>query len=229
LPAQAVANDLEIPEVPDIMKQLKCLEVRCISMRIPFMKIHALRKGAQRKIRGPCINVPANLEPICEVLPRLPEDLHILLLKLKRKLEYPRHYMYDFIRPKVVMEALRWLKANNPFYKHVKIDKDWEEKLNSYSTKGDVDYSEDYCFVDGRMVKTSNGEENISKKEKDVNIDVDMRLDDEEDGFTEEKTTLKQKSNMNNVLDDDIVSKEIDVVPEDEVHLKRKRMKMLKM
>ena len=122
MPCQAVANGLEIPHVPTELQGLTILECRCIGLRIPFMWIRALPKGGQGKIRGPCINVPASLEPIAHVLPRIPENIDLVLLKFKRMLTYKSNYMYNYIHPEKVMNALHWLKKNNPHYYHVEID-----------------------------------------------------------------------------------------------------------
>ena len=66
MPVQAVANGLELPEIPPELQGLTRLECRCISLRIPFMQIRALPRGGRGKIRGPCVNVPASLEPISD-------------------------------------------------------------------------------------------------------------------------------------------------------------------
>lgn len=36
--------------------------------------------------------------------------------------------MYDYITPQKVINALRWLKANNPLYVNVKINDEWLEQ-----------------------------------------------------------------------------------------------------
>ena len=129
MPVQAVANSLELPEIPPELKGLTRLEYRCISLRIPFMQIRALPRGGQGKIRGPCVNVPATLEPISEVLPRVPEDMDLVFLKFKRIITYKNNYMRDYIRPYKVMAALHWLKENNPHYENVLIDTNWLKKF----------------------------------------------------------------------------------------------------
>ena len=139
LPAQAVANNLEVPDVPDMLKGLTRLEVRCIALRIPFMNIRALCKGGLGKISGACVNVPTSLEPIAEVLPCVPQDTELILLKFKRMLSSKSNYLCDYIRSKRVMDALKWLKANNSLYKDIIIDEDWFRKF-----EGD-DLYEDVC------------------------------------------------------------------------------------
>ena len=131
MPCQAVANGLLLPPIPDELQHLSRLEVRCISLRIPFMRIHAMKKGGVGRITGPCINVPSTLEPITHILPRVPEDTHLILIKLKRMLVYRSSYLEDYIRPNVVMEALKWLIKHNPHYKDVVVDDNWLEHLRN--------------------------------------------------------------------------------------------------
>ncbi|XP_066265422.1 uncharacterized protein [Branchiostoma lanceolatum] len=128
MPAQAKSNGLQLANVPEELQNLRPLELRLISQRIPFMKLVGLPKGQQRAIHGPAVNVPAKLENVCSLLPRLPGNAQVLPMKLKRKLIYTGHYMYDFIRPKQVTDALVWLKTNNPLYKDVTFCEDWQQQ-----------------------------------------------------------------------------------------------------
>ena len=64
---------------------------------------------------------------VCELLPRLPSRAWLVPMKLKRKLCYKGHYMYEYVRPAKIMVALEWLKANNPLYADVDVNLSWEE------------------------------------------------------------------------------------------------------
>ena len=48
-------------------------------------------------MNGPLVNVPASLDQVIDILPRMPSELQLHPLKLKHKLEYKSHYMYDII------------------------------------------------------------------------------------------------------------------------------------
>ena len=74
------------------------------------MKMVALPSGKQCCIHGPAVNVPSKLDSICTILPRLPTQSELIALKLKYKLVYRGHYMYDCVSPEKVMNALMWLK-----------------------------------------------------------------------------------------------------------------------
>ena len=127
MPAQAKANNLTLDAVPPELSDLNLLEIRLISLRIPFMKMVALPCGKQRAIHGPAVNVPTDLHPVCELLPRLPSQAQLVPMKLKRRLCYKGHYMYEYVRPDKVMAALEWLKVNNPLYNDININRNWED------------------------------------------------------------------------------------------------------
>ena len=59
------------------------------------------------------------------VLSFLPSQCELVPLKLKCKLSYKGHYMYDYVSPEKLTNALKWLKANNPLYANVNITDDW--------------------------------------------------------------------------------------------------------
>lgn len=83
LPVQAKANGLQLDPVPDELSSLNALELRLISLRVPFMKMVALPSGKQRSIQGPAVNVPSKLDSLCTMLPRLPTQSELIALKLK--------------------------------------------------------------------------------------------------------------------------------------------------
>ena len=122
---QSKANGMKLDEIPNELKELNTLEIRLVSLRIAFMKMVALPSGKQRCIHEPAVNVPSKLENVCTLLPRMPSEASMIPLKLKRKLHYKGHYMYDYVRPDKVMTALKWLKENNHMYYDIDINYCW--------------------------------------------------------------------------------------------------------
>ena len=92
------------------------------------MKMVALPSGKQRSIHGPAVNVPSKVDNICNVLPRLPSQTELVPLKLKRKVAYRGHYMYDYITPQKPLDALKFSKTNNPLYADIDINEQWFEE-----------------------------------------------------------------------------------------------------
>ena len=127
MPLQAKANGLQLPNIPPELADLNALELRLICLRLPFMKMVALPSGKQRSIHGPAVNVPSKVDTVCNILPRLPSQSELIPLKLKRKLAYKGHYMYDYITPQKLLDALCFLKANNPLYADIDVNHEWLE------------------------------------------------------------------------------------------------------
>ena len=130
MPRQAKANGLGLFDIPPELSQLNEVEIRLLSRRIPFMKIVALPKGKQKAIHGPAVNVPTQLDTICNLLPRLPNECEIIPMKLKRRLCYKSYYMYDSIHPQKIIDALKWLIQNNKHYYDVKLNNNWAHEYN---------------------------------------------------------------------------------------------------
>ena len=166
LPVQAKANGFQLDMIPPELDGLNELEIRLISLRIPFMKMVALPSGRQQSIHGPAVNVPSNVDNVCEVLPHLPSQTELIPLKLKRRLCYKGHYMYNYVRPAVVLTALRWLKSNNPLYANVIINNNWlsdsandnnEMFVSLFNTSIDTDNTNDStCTNDVDMIDQCN-------------------------------------------------------------------------
>ena len=121
-PCQAVYNNLAVDDVPPELASLEKLEQILISKRIVFQKIVVMPKGQQKKIKGAICNVPVSCEETCHVLPRPPDSSGIIMLKLKRKLQFRGHVYFQAVRPEVVLHALQWLKRNNELYENVAIN-----------------------------------------------------------------------------------------------------------
>lgn len=75
-------------------------------------------KGQQRKIKAAICNVPVECDNTSRVLPRAPENSGIIILKLKRKLQFRGHVYFQSVRPTAVSNSLLWLKNNNSLYEN---------------------------------------------------------------------------------------------------------------
>ena len=159
MPLQAKANGLQLCPIPSELSGLNLLELRLISLRVPFIKMVALPSGKQRCIHGAAVNVPSKVDNVCNVLPRLPSETELIALKLKRKLAYRGHYMYDYISPEKVLTALKWLKQNNPLYADIDINEEWLElaMANDESLCAGLVHQNDTSDMCGNANNMSNG------------------------------------------------------------------------
>ena len=115
----ANCKNLCVDDVPTRLESLKKLQRIIIAWWIVFEKIVVMPKGQQRKIKGAICNVPVDCDQTCSILP---ERSGIILLKLKRKIQFGGHDYFEAVRPEFIMTALNWLKANNILYKDTQID-----------------------------------------------------------------------------------------------------------
>lgn len=126
LPSQgAYCNKLIPPQIPDCLQDLNTLERHLITPIIPFMKIVQLPTGQQKGIHGPVVCVPSDIHKSATCLPRLISDGSLIKVKLKRKLSFKGHYLYQQISPNKVKNALAYLKEHNPHYASVNIRDDY--------------------------------------------------------------------------------------------------------
>ncbi|XP_066915086.1 uncharacterized protein [Clytia hemisphaerica] len=79
-------------------------------------------KGQFPKLKGSICNVPIDVEDVANTLPRKTSDNGLVIVKLKRKLEYRGHVIFESIRPDFIQHILSYLKVNNPLYQDIEID-----------------------------------------------------------------------------------------------------------
>ena len=109
-------------EIPIELSSLEKLEQILIAQRIIFEKIMVMPKRQQRKIKGPICNVPVECDRTCKQLPRPPDRSGIIMLKLKRKLQFRGHVYFQAVRAELIQQVLNWLKVHNPLYKDILVD-----------------------------------------------------------------------------------------------------------
>ena len=61
----------------------------------------------------------------------MPSELQLHPVKLKHKLEYKSHYMYDMIHRDHVISAITWLKEHNSHYAGIKLNEHWYNDIGS--------------------------------------------------------------------------------------------------
>ena len=190
-PCQAVYNNLAVDDVPRELAILEKLEQILVSQRIVF-QIVVMLKGQQRKIRGGICNVPVSCEETCQVLPRPPDSSGIIMLKLKRKLQFRGHVYFQAVRPEVVLHALQWLQRNNELYENVAINlENIDRELSSLCVHEQENRSDmASCSQNGALAGDSDGNDDDCENERGVNEEAEKekgncsqneKLDDDDD------------------------------------------------
>ena len=77
----------------------------------------------------------------------MPSELQLHPVKLKHKLEYKTHYMYDMICRDHVMSAITWLKAHNSHYEHIKLYEHWYSDIAAGELSLQLDESDNHITI----------------------------------------------------------------------------------
>ena len=128
VPAASQFNNMKVAKVPSALRELNTLEERLIAKATVFMKMVILPRGGQRAVRGQVINFPSDVDGIVSHLPRPPSGEDIVYVQRpdsttemeSQSVEHGARYLR--CRYSRVMEALGWLKRNNPLYEDVIIN-----------------------------------------------------------------------------------------------------------
>jgi hypothetical protein len=104
-------NDLP-PETKKAFEELTMIEEMLIAPLISIMSIFRL-PGGQLISRGFVANFSQDIQPICDLLPRLPDDLPILILKKKDQNNNVKQFIVCRERVRICLE---YLTQHNRFY-----------------------------------------------------------------------------------------------------------------
>ena len=120
---QAVANRLNFVELPKLFQDICRLKRLLLSRRILFKKVAVMPKGKSLKIKGSLCNISISEVDInCNMLPRSADSNGLIIVKLKRKLEYKSHVPFEVVRPDVVIQFLEFLRSHNDLYSDIELN-----------------------------------------------------------------------------------------------------------
>ena len=130
IPKLSVTNGMKWTIKPPELN-LHQLEERLIALHIPFMQIRELPRGGQYSLKGNVINVPVDIQPTINCLPRPMDDNFTVAIQLKKKLSYKTVDFKENVRPLRVLTALHWLMNNSKLYKNsgIVIDDGWFQEV----------------------------------------------------------------------------------------------------
>jgi hypothetical protein len=130
VPRLALANGIDFPKIPPVLKDLTTLEERLCALRLPFMQIRSLGVDGQCGIRGNVVHIENDLDMTVSVLPRTEDLSAVIPVGLVRHLDHQRPYLFQEIRPARVYEAAKYL-INTPIYREegAVLSDDWMREI----------------------------------------------------------------------------------------------------
>ena len=120
---QAGSNKLAVELLPNEFLDLRRLERVLVAKRILFKKVTVMPKGQSPKVKGSVCNIPiSEIENNCNSLPRPADSNGVIIVKLKRKVAYRGHVLFEPIRPRLIESLLQYLKKHNHLSRNIEID-----------------------------------------------------------------------------------------------------------
>ena len=204
MPDQACANGLQLHHIWQDLQNILPLERRVICPQITFITILVMRwYGGHYKVNGPPVNVPATLDQIIDILPCMPSELQLHPVKLKHKLEYKSHYMFDMICRDHVMSVMTWLKQHNSHYRDITLNEQWYSDITLRQLSLQLDES-DYCITVNEDALL-----NQSLKNDKRNIETPNKNDNQELCTKQIASTKTDTSDSETDIDTEVVEEQI--------------------
>ena len=206
-PRLSVANGMKWPNKPPELN-LHQLEERLTALRIPFMQIRELPRVGQYSLKGNVINVPVDIQPTINCLPRPMDENFTVAIQLKKKLSYKTVDFKENVRPLRVLTALHWLVNNSEFYKNsgIAVNDNWHKEVTESAEETVKEFLE---------VTT---EQTNSQKKNQINKDASLTANDwtETDGYDSdhysEIDANDQVGNVDTLVDDADIENKYDQV-----------------
>ena len=209
LPKLSVANGMKWPDKPPELN-LHQLEERLIALRIPFMQIRELPRGGQYSLKGNVINVPVDIQPTINSLPRPMDENFTVAIQLKKKLSYKKVDFKENVRPLRVLSALHWLMNNSELYKKsgIVVDDNWFQEVTESAedtVREFLDVSKEHC-----KDKNYTGNEK-QEQEKITENDIEASNDYDSDHYSEIDAN-DHVGNIDTLVDDANIENKYDKV-----------------
>ena len=198
-PKLSVANGMKWPDKPPELN-LHQLEERLIALRIPFMQIRELPRGGQYSLKGNVINVPVDIQPTINCLPRPMDENFTVAIQLKKKLSYKKVDFKENVRLLRVLTALHWLMNNSELYKKsgIIVDDNWFQEV----TESAEDTVREFLEVSKEQCKNKANTENEKQKQDKTNEnDIEASNDYDSDHYSEVDAN-EQVGNIDTLVDD---------------------------
>ena len=114
IPCQAVCNK---PQIYDFSIELRCihrLERVLIARKLQFKKVTIMPKGQSPKFKGAICNVSIDVASTCNTSTRPADSNALVIVKLKRKLEYRGHVYFEPVCQILTLRILQSIEYYNP-------------------------------------------------------------------------------------------------------------------
>ena len=143
------------PHIAQLIREITPTEEILLARCTPIMCIYMAKNGDQFAYRGNVINLATDRPTIHRILPLVPEQCQILIMRREGNGTNVPAYRDLVVNRNRVLTYLRWLKANNPYYSDIEIDENVNlpedaciiERLNSVAVPGIISLLPDESLI----------------------------------------------------------------------------------
>ena len=141
----------------------------------------------------------------------MPSELQLHPVKLKHKLEYKSHNMYDMIHRDHVISAITWLKQHNFQYRDITLNEHWYSEIASRQLSVQLDESDNRITVNENAVlnqslkidnisketpNTDDNQELCTTQIESTNVDTIDTETDEDTELAEEQIAINHRQEL---------------------------------
>ena len=173
------------------------------------MQIRELPRGGQYSLKGNVINVPVDIQPTINCLPRPMDENFTVAIQLKKKLAYKKIDFKENVRPLRVLSALNWLMNNSQLYKKsgIVVDESWFQEV----TESSVDTVREFLEVSKESKVKNNTEGEIQEHNNTSENDTVESNDYDSDHYSEVDAN-EHVGNVDTLVDDADIDNKCDKV-----------------
>ena len=142
----------------------------------------------------------------------MPSELHLHPVKLKCKLEYKSHYMYNMICRDHVISAITWLKEYNSHSAGIKLNEHWYNDIGAKELSVQIGENDNHITVtedavlDQPLQKENTSKDKLNKEDNQqlftkqietTNVEtIDTESDDEDTELVEDQTAVNHRQEL---------------------------------
>ena len=90
------------------------------------------QKLGQFGLKGNVVNVPVSVDKMISILPRQMNETQTIQIKLMRMMKFKTPYLYENVRPRLIYEAIMFLKETDLYKKHnIEISENWLDQFDN--------------------------------------------------------------------------------------------------
>ena len=173
IPKLSIENKMGFPVRPKEL-DINGMEERFTSPRLTLFQLKYLHCGGQASVTGNSVNLPIDIAPTVDMLPRTLDNTETIAVNLKRRMCYKGSaFKKENIRPAAVWTAVNYLMTHSQMYKNldIQLDTSWMTNMQNCDSNT-CDCSEQNTQQNSQLQEElHNGDdENIDNIEEDEDV-----------------------------------------------------------